>query len=226
MRYVLYVLPWVLLACSKEDPVSPAEPAGKRVSSSITRSEPVAGLAEAVAQELAVDTMMVPFVVTGIITNNTDIGLPPGIRVVLLWSVGGDPDRNYLWGETEPNLADMTFELPLPTPPDDVLNRGTLGVAYIVVLDSSASLEEGFVPLDFDYGSGFIGGATRHNVIYYEGGHTGEDTHWVHDFPTGYSVGRGIEIPDEYHEGFEPVEPTGIEITVDDLEDLVFVNWS
>ena len=94
------------------------------------------------AKELAVDTMMVPFVVTGTITNNTDLPLPPGIR------------------------------------------------------------------------------------IYYKGGYTGEGTPWLHDFPTGYSVGRGIGIPDERHEGFEPVEPTGIEITVDDLENLVFVNWS
>ena len=40
-----------------------------------------------------------------------------------------------------------------------------------------------------------------------------------------FEVGKGIEIPDNNFDGFEPVEPSTVEIIVSDLGDIEFVNW-
>ena len=84
--------------------------------------------------------------------------------------------------------------------------------------------EPGILPEDYDFGN-ILGGAPRHCVIF----STGENANgipWVEDFEPGYNAGKGVEIPDYHFEGFEPVAPSSVEIVVDDLENLVFVNWT
>ena len=97
-----------------------------------------------------------------------------------------------------------------------------------MVAKPSYDLTEGRITEDFEYTEHILGGAPSYCVIY-----TADDEDWTawgipwaDDFQPGYSIGRGIEIPDSSHEGFEPVDPSSVEIVIDDLENLVFVNWS
>jgi hypothetical protein len=48
---------------------------------------------------------------------------------------------------------------------------------------------------------------------------------WYNEFNPGYSAGRGLDDPDSVFDQFEPVDPTIIEIIIDDMENIQFVNW-
>lgn len=74
----------------------------------------------------------------------------------------------------------------------------------------------------------FFGGVGQYAVIFTtDGVESGDlaDLGWLQQFPRGYGVGKGIEIPDNNFDDFEPVEPSTVEIIVGDLGDIEFVNW-
>ena len=165
------------------------------------------------------------FVVSGIVRNETGADLT-GARVVAWWGVVTGEDYNYFFGEGTVNTEDLTFELVLSEdPPPEALNDD-LGVAVLLIVKPSATGmgEPGILPEDYDYGD-ILGGATRHCVIFSTGDNV-NDIPWAEEFEPGYSAGRGVEIPDYDFEGFEPVDSSTVEIVVDDLENLVFVNWT
>ena len=235
-RGLLGLLAGVLLVSCSDDssPVkSKNPPAAKRISSPVTWSQPVASVNNLAEQRTAGTAEQAPeleapeeFVVSGTIRNETGADLT-GAKVVAWWGVVTGEDYNYFFGEGTVNVEDLTFELVLSeAPPPEALNR-YLGVAYLLIAKPSATgMEEpGILPEDYDYFGNILGGATRHCVIF----STGENVNgiqWVSEFEPGYSVGKGVEIPDYHFEGFEPVDPSSVEIVVDDLENLLFVNWS
>ena len=110
-------------------------------------------------------------------------------------------------------------------PPDEATFGGILGVGGIIVVQDD-SLEEGFLPGDFGDNAA-IGGAPQHFIIFSSRSpELLENVPWAEPFPQGYSAGKGVEIPDYPFDGFEPVDPSSVEIIIDFQENLDFVNWS
>ena len=173
----------------------------------------------------------VEFVVSGTLRNDKQIQLPENLRVLVFWGVSAtSPDYNYFFGEGTVNAEDMTFEVAFAEdPPSDALNADALGVGYIV-LTTDSDLEEGIVPQDYDYNSQNILGAAASYGVVFTNDKTAdiiiEGLEWPQQFPKGYGVGKGIKIPNSDFDGFEPVDPSVVEIVIDDLENLEFVNWT
>ena len=112
-------------------------------------------------------------------------------------------------------------------PPSEALLGDLLGVGLLAVVDDS-NLKEGI--LSDGYDDKFLGAAPRHYVLFFNRENENaeealEAVPWLKEFGYGYSVGKGIEIPDDF-DGFEPVDPGSVEIIIDDLENLDFVNWT
>lgn len=175
-------------------------------------------------------------------TLRTDDGkeIPKDARVVIFWLVVTEPSYIYVYGEGTVDAQAGTFELTLDEePPEKALNwfrNDGLGVGMIL-LTTDRSLEPGVLPSDYvPDAEEWPGGAGQHAIIYIKGdlnlepGDIGfaEDAgvQWLYEFPEGYSVGMGTRVPGASYDGFEPVDPSSIEITVDSLNNIEFVDWS
>ena len=167
------------------------------------------------------------FVVSGTLKNDGQIQLPENLRVLVLWNVGADPDYNYFFGEGTVNAEDMTFEIVFDKdPPSEALTANALGVGYII-LTTDSDLEEGIVPQDYDYSQNTLGAAGQYGVVFTNDKIADiEELEWPQQFPKGYGVGKGVAIPDANFDAFEPVDPSSVEIIVDDPENIEFVNWT
>jgi hypothetical protein len=53
----------------------------------------------------------------------------------------------------------------------------------------------------------------------------GTNMGWVSRFKRGYNVGKGIDLPGTF-DGFEPTSPSAVEILIDALRNINFVNWT
>jgi hypothetical protein len=163
------------------------------------------------------------FVVTGTIQNNTQEPLPPDARLVVVWLVTSEsPDYNYVFGEGTLNASAGTFQLRLDQPPpSQALNSGVLGVGILLVTtnqsiangDDVSSLPE----------EELIGAAGQFAIISVKDPESVEG--WAAEFEAGYSVGRGVQVPDDFDE-FEPASPSSVVLIIDALENIEFVNWS
>ena len=165
-----------------------------------------------------------PFTVTGTLANRTGAPVPASARVVVVWhvSTGRPVDYDYVFGEGTVDAADGTFRLVLESPPPpEAMNAGTVGIGTIL-LTTDPAIRDG-AKWAIDRSGSFIGGAGRHALVYVAGDGA-RFRGWVTRFPRGYSMGRGVKIPGEFFEGFEPASPTGIELVVDDLRNIDFPN--
>ena len=222
------ILPALLLfACSDHVQVVNS-PGPKRISSPVTRSAPVAGVANPIQPADSIES--VPdslFVVSGRVQNPKGIPLGSGARVAGFW-VGdvGEGDFAYVFGSGEIDQEAGTFRMTFHAePPDSASFGGIFGVGALILVD--APLEEGLLPDGFFDSDAILGASPRHYVIFNSRDpELLENVPWLEPFPQGYSVGRGIQIPDFVFDGFEPADPDSVEIIIDDLENLDFVNWS
>ncbi len=171
----------------------------------------------------------VGFVFSGTLRNDKQIQLPENLRVLVFWNVvtGEGDDYLYLFGEGTVNAEDMTFEIVFAEdPPADALNADALGVGYIL-LTTDSDLEEGIIPQEYDLAQNVLGGAGQYGVVFTNDKIADiEELEWPQQFPKGYGVGKGVAIPDANFDAFEPVDPSSVEIIVDDPENIEFVNWS
>ena len=171
----------------------------------------------------------VGFVVSGTLRNDKQIQLPENLRVLVFWNVvtGEGDDYLYLFGEGTVNAEDMTFEIVFAEdPPADALNADALGVGYIL-LTTDSDLEEGIIPQEYDLAQNVLGGAGQYGVVFTRDKIADlEEIEWPQQFPKGYGVGKGVAIPDANFDAFEPVDPSSVEIIVDDPENIEFVNWT
>ena len=167
------------------------------------------------------------FVVSGTLRNDKQIQLPENLRVLVFWNVGADPDYSYFFGEGTVDTEDMTFEIVFAEdPPSDALTVDALGVGYII-LTTDLDLEEGIIPQEYDFAQDFLGAAGQYVVVFTNDKIADlEELEWSQQFPKGYGVGKGIKIPNSTFDGFESVDPSSVEIIVDDIENIEFVNWS
>ena len=169
------------------------------------------------------------FVVSGHVRDPNGSLAGSNARVVGIWTAdAGEGDYAYVFGLSEIDLEAGTFRMEFrEEPPSEALLGNLLGVGLLAVVDDS-NLEEGILPDDaFDE---VLGAAPRHSIVFkredeeaIEALHEGVP--WLKEFGYGYSVGKGIEIPDDF-DGFEPVDPGSVEIIIDDLENLNLVNWT
>ena len=165
-----------------------------------------------------------PYTVSGTLDNRTGAPVPAGTRVMVAWEVSsGSPDYTYVFGEGTVQANGAGFELTFDAPPPArALNSNGLGVG-IVFLTTDTGLRAGDDASRLDPAA-IVGAAGQFAVIYLDRG-PAEVGSWAAKFQPGYNVGRGIEIPGDF-DGFEPVSPSSIEIIVDDLENIDFVNWT
>ena len=195
------------------------------------------GTAEADAATATAEALKFHLTASGTLSGGE---IPEDARVVVFWLAVTEPSHIYVFGHGTVDAEAGTFEVVLnKEPPEEALNwfqGDALGVGMLL-LTTDRSLESGILPDDYDPDvDDWIGGAGQHAIIYIQGdldleeGDIGfaEDAgvDWLYEFPEGYSVGMGTEIPGASYDGFAPVDPSSIEITVDDLGNIDFVDWS
>ena len=169
------------------------------------------------------------FVVSGHVRDPNGSLAGSDARIVGIWTAdAGEGDYSYVFGSGEIDLEAGTFRIEfVEEPPSEALLGNLFGVGLLAVVDDS-NLEEGLLPDDaFDE---ILGAAPRHYVLFFNRENENaeealEEVPWLKEFGNGYSVGKGIEIPDDF-DGFEPVDPGSVEILIDDLKNLDFVNWT
>jgi len=167
-----------------------------------------------------------PFVVSGAIRNRTSSPVTQGARVVVAWQVvSGTPDYLYTFGEGTVAPGGNSFEIRLTSaPPAEALNSFGLGVG-VILLVTDGNLRSG-QKLDGIPRTGVIGAASRYSIIYADRD-PAKIGHWVTRFPRGFSVGRGVKGAGAFDfESFEPVGAGLVELIVDSLEKLDFVDWA
>ena len=164
------------------------------------------------------------FVVTGTIQNNTGAPVPANIRLLVAWVVtSGDPDHSYVFGEGTIDLAAGIFRIQLDDPPPAAaLNLGGLGVGIIFATTNQA------VGNGFDIGRSppgqLIGAAGRHGIIFI-GDQAIQDPQWATLFNSGYGVGVGVDVENDF-DRFEPAAASSVVLIIDDLANIDFVNWT
>jgi hypothetical protein len=171
-----------------------------------------------------------PFTASGTMKDRKQIQLPENARVVVVWVVtAGNPNYDYVFGEGTIDYGNKSFKIEFDEPPpSEALNwydSGALGVG-IVLITTGQRLENGVFSPDSVINTDVLGASGQYCIIYAEGNfETLGMGSWLKDFNQGYSVGKGIKIPSDF-DGFEPIDPTTIEIIIDDLENIEFVNWT
>jgi hypothetical protein len=166
------------------------------------------------------------FVVSGTIQNNTSGPIPANARLLAVWVVSAaSPDYTYIFGEGTINRNAGTFELVLSEPPPpDALNAGALGVG-ILVATTNSNVGNGDDITDVA-GSELIGAAGWYGVIYINDPAAASAMgSWPSDFDPGYGVGEGQDEPTGF-DSFVPTSPTEVVLTIDDLGNIEFVNWT
>lgn len=164
------------------------------------------------------------FVVSGTIQNNTGSPLPANTRVLVAWTVtSGTPDYSYVFGEGTINPANGTFQIQFDQPPPaPALNTGQLGVG-IVFATTNQTVGTG-VHVDDVAVEELIGAAGRHGVIFI-GDPSIQIPGWAADFPTGYGVGVGVDVENDFDQ-FQPASQSSVVLIIDDLANIDFVNWT
>jgi photosystem II stability/assembly factor-like uncharacterized protein len=171
-----------------------------------------------------------PFTVTGPLNYRKDIQLPENARLLVLWFViAEDPQYIYTFGEGSMDPASNSFELVFDgPPPSHALNwmgSSALGVGLLVITTNQA-LQTGTISPEFLPANEILGVSAQYSIIYANNGfEIGEYMPWFNEFNPGYSVGKGVDVPDSAFDAFEPVDPWTLEIIIDDLEKIALVNW-
>lgn len=172
-----------------------------------------------------VESRVAPFTISGTVVNNTGAPLPENARALVLWEVSAaDPDYAYVFGEGTIDRNTNRFTITLDgAPPAEALNAGVLGVGMVIVT-TDQTIRAGRAPDAL--AAAMLGATPRHAVIFRRGAlPTGVTIDWVDAFPQGFGVGRGVDRTDTFDD-FEPVGASAMELIVDSLDNMDFVNWT
>jgi len=162
--------------------------------------------------------------VSGSVTNLSGQQIPSTARVVVAWVVSAtQSDYAYVFGEgtVQGSTFQVTFRQP---PPAEALNAGQLGVG-IVVLTTSTSLRDGVHLEDVAVDPSELLGATGRHAVIYKATESVDQVDWEAAFPLGFSAGVGVEREVDF-DAFAPTAATSLELIVDDLDNIDFVNWT
>ncbi len=168
-----------------------------------------------------------PFTVSGTLAGAQLAALPVGARVVVLWVVtSGSEDYAYVYGGGTIDRAARTFTVRLPNrPPRDALNSYDVGVGIVLAVHGDAALPTGRVTDFAVLDAASIGAAGQYAVIYKGAAATTLPLEWIAPFPRGYAVGRGIDLFGSF-DGFEPVSASSVQLIIDAIGLIEFVNWT
>jgi hypothetical protein len=165
-----------------------------------------------------------PVTISGTLVNRSGAPIPANSRVVAVWAGDdGNGDYAYVFGEGTVDVAANRFTITFDrNPPSAALLANQLGVAF-VVLTTDPNLHEGRLP-DGPAPASIIGATGQHAVIFLND-NPQLPTDWVRDFRPGYNVGRGVDLAGVF-DGFAPADLGSMQLIVDDLADIEFVNWT
>ena len=163
------------------------------------------------------------FVVSGPLNNVGGQSIPANARVVAAWVVtSADPDYVYIYGDG--SVQGGTYQITFTAaPPAVALNDGQIGVG-IVLLTSGTGLHSGMRLEDAPANTVLLGGTGNYAVIY-KAVETVTRVDWADAFPLGFGAGVGVERPADF-DAFAPTDPAGLELIVDDIDNIDFVNWT
>jgi hypothetical protein len=68
-------------------------------------------------------------------------------------------------------------------------------------------------------------GGTGNYAVIYKAVDTVTRVDWADPFPLGFGAGVGVDRPGDF-DAFAPTVPTGLELIVDDIDNIDFVNWT
>lgn len=149
--------------------------------------------------------------------------VPAEADVLVAWTVSsGSPDYLYGYG-TGQSMGDK-FVLSLnQAPPSQALNSYGIGVGIVMLFPKGMLPPEG-VLTDPQFATS-IGAAGQYAIIYKT--NAAPAMTWFVDFNEGYSCGKGAPPkPGSNFESFAPVDCAQVTITVDDINNIQFVNWT
>lgn len=164
------------------------------------------------------------FTVSGPVSNVGGRPVPAGAHVVVAWVVSAaSPDYTYIFGQG--TVQGGTFRVTFPAPPPaEALNAGQLGVG-VVVLTTSTGLTNGVHLEDVALDPTELLGATGRFAVIYKATEVVDQVDWEAAFPLGFGAGAGVDRQNDF-DAFEPAAPSALELIVDDLDNIDFVNWT
>lgn len=162
--------------------------------------------------------------VGGSLVNPGGKPIPANARVIVGWVVSTTgADYTYLFGEG--SVAGDRFSVTfLQPPPAAALNSGQLGVG-VVLLTADPAIRPGVHLEDVLVDPAQLLGATGRFAVIYATPDAAQTRDWAAGFETGYGVGVGVQRVGDF-DAFQPVAPTTMELIVDDLANIEFVNWT
>lgn len=165
------------------------------------------------------------FKISGTLIWQKQKNIGPGAKVMVAWMTFDD--RFIQLGEGTIDWQNNTFELVLPDqPPSEILVEGdgwAIGLGFLFLVND-LNAYKGFFNSG-DLVSDALGAAGQHAVFYKRGSFTDPEgeASWMEDFEQGYSVGKAYKTTSVF-DSLEPVDPSSIEIIIDDLENIDFMN--
>ena len=169
--------------------------------------------------------------VSGTLTGPRLAALQDGSHILVLWAVSAtESDYGYVYGEGTIDRVNGRFTLTLPDrPPQEALNQigsnYALGVGLIIVLPPSYTLPQGRVEIGDLPTEQVRGAAGQYAIIYTAGDPANAPAGWPRTFPRGYAVGHGVQTTDTF-DIFEPTSASAVQITIDDIDNIEFTNWT
>jgi hypothetical protein len=158
--------------------------------------------------------------------------IPAQAKVMIFWSVTwNSPDYLYKWGEGTSTGNKFSVSLPSSIPPHGALNHGELGVGWMFLTKNDYEIPEGKIKKEeFADRTKFLGASGKYALIYRVQNPAIETVknNWPRHFPPGISCGVGA--PDDADEDpfdeFKPIKCEEVEIIIDTLDHIEFVNWT
>ena len=164
------------------------------------------------------------FIASGSLTNRSGQPIPSTARVVVGWSVTANgPDYTYVLGAG--TIQGSTFNVVFHhLPPAEALNSDQLGVG-IVFLSTNPDVTDGDHLEDVVLDPAEIIGATGRFAVIYKATDVVDQVDWEGAFPLGWNAGIGVDRVGNF-DAFAPTPTASMELIVDDLNNIDFVEWS
>jgi hypothetical protein len=166
------------------------------------------------------------FEVGGKLTPGQGQTIPANATVKTIWVVSAaSPDYGYAYGEGSSSGASFSMSLSMD-PPADAINAGILGVGVPILYTQGKAPADGKLASEADMLANAIGAAGQYAVIF-KAKDDAQAPAWIKAFPLGYSCGKGVPAAaGETFDTFAPVDCAQVEITVDSIDKIQFVNWT
>lgn len=145
-------------------------------------------------------------------------------RVLITWAT--DEPSQYIFGEGIIDIINKTFKIVLEDSlPNAAYYAEDFGIGFIFTTDDN-EIEQKFYHDGIDWET-ITGAAGGYCVIYKKKNIIALDSlnNWTAKFQSGYSVGKGIDLPGVFDE-FEPYNNHSVILIIDDLNNIEFTNWS